>query len=428
MKKKCLSLAIACMSFVTLFADNNITFNSEDFGAKTYGNKGLYNGDVIIFTKNNDNYKLTCSSTLKGKNDTPMGIFYYSEGGYLALYGQSKNSAQISISVEIPNNLYISSIEYKWTKAANAAAKSNGISYIGSTEATEAPEGYDDVLGDGETTTVFTSPQKVYNNTFALNFHATSVVQLQSVKIFYAEIPEPEPAEIPQSISILDSEPYQYPSTGFTAYSASYSRTMSNQWGTIVLPFDVEQDDEKPYDLYLIEDKDMAEGIINLRKVNGTLEAGTPAIIRKNANETGVTLEGKKTVVGENEVVLGIKANQIKSTSYMRGTFEGVTTNPTNDYIYFIANNKFWSSVNGETNESVYLAPYRAWIVGSSTSGARSLDINIDNEEITAIDVINSMTEGTAEYFDINGTKILEPKQGLNIVKTGKGTKKLYIK
>ncbi|WP_440425533.1 leucine-rich repeat protein, partial [Prevotella sp.] len=64
---------------------------------------------------------------------------------------------------------------------------------------------------------------------------------------------------------------------------ASYSRTMSNTWGTLVLPFSLNLTGDEPYSLYAI-DHITADELV-LRRISERVEAGTAYVVRRDGEQ-----------------------------------------------------------------------------------------------------------------------------------------------
>ena len=92
---------------------------------------------------------------------------------------------------------------------------------------------------------------------------------------------------------------------------------------------------------------------------------------------------------------------------------------------YYIASDAFWNAAN--ISGGVTVPAVRAYITHSGD--ARSLTIRVAGGEVTGIEALNSMIDGTATYYDANGHQLKQAKQGINIVKTADGkTHKVILK
>ena len=96
---------------------------------------------------------------------------------------------------------------------------------------------------------------------------------------------------------------------------------------------------------------------------------------------------------------------------------------------YIVSNNKFWwiDDLRNAGN-TIKLAPFRAWIESRNANFAKALSISAWNET-SAVETIKALTDGSVEYYDINGFRTKKLQKGMNIVKTNNGeTKKIVVK
>ena len=208
----------------------------------------------------------------------------------------------------------------------------------------------------------------------------------------------------------------------FTATNASYSRTMTSNWGTLCLPFAVETTSTADSKFYGIESVD--NDVITLSQLDGTIDAGTPVLVY-STNGLNISASSVDVVTEPTE---GAEANGW----HLLGSF-AETEVPDDGYI--ISKNKFWLTSDLKSNASVKAVKtkgLRAWLWSESDSSeakAHVLGFAFDDEdETSAIDAIDGLTEGTAEIYDIQGHRINSLQKGLNIVKMGNVTKKVMVK
>ena len=207
----------------------------------------------------------------------------------------------------------------------------------------------------------------------------------------------------------------------FKATNASYSRTMTSNWGTLCLPFAVETTSNANADFY--ELKGVNNDVITLTQLNGTIAAGTPVLVY-STNELNISASDVDVVTTPAD---GAQANGWQ----LVGSF-AETEVPDDGYI--ISKNKFWLTSELKSYSSVVKAVktkgLRAYLKSESSSSeakAHVLGFAID-DETTAIDAIDGLTEGTAEIYDIQGRRTDRLQKGLNIVKMGSVTKKIIVK
>ena len=200
---------------------------------------------------------------------------------------------------------------------------------------------------------------------------------------------------------------------------ASYSRTMSNTWGTLMLPYKITLTGNEPYSLYKIET--LTGNELVLSRLEGSVAAGTPCIVKRNGTEAELTF-------GANDAELNMA---IATTTVGGMTFRGTYWTEEVNSGYVISKDCFWNveelknstSVNG-----VKVRPFRAWLDGTSANASAQLSMRIDGST-TGIDAIDALNDAEAEYYDLSGKRLDEPQKGVNIVRMKSGkTKKIIIK
>jgi len=208
-----------------------------------------------------------------------------------------------------------------------------------------------------------------------------------------------------------------------------YARTMANQWGTIVLPFDVTIDNNEPYDFYTISS--VSDSELSLTKMSGTLTAGTPVLIRRSGSATGVDIKPASTPAFSTTLNSGSSADGLTLT----GAFAKKVLTNANGYI--ISNNSFWdiTTLHKDYPQSeISIGAFRAYLAGTltnSTSNAAQLRIgSISDTEIeTALEVLGALTsDEDLEVFDLNGRRQNDLHTGVNVVKRGDKVIKVILK
>lgn len=214
----------------------------------------------------------------------------------------------------------------------------------------------------------------------------------------------------------------------FTATASSYSRTMSNEWGTLCLPFtiDLENSDVECYAITAVSNNELT-----LSEYATNIEAGTPVIIRKkDASQNEIKIRG----IAKSSVCTQPTSPQT-SDANLFGVFEQQNLlNTASQNYYFIANNMFYNAAR-ETS----VAPYRAFFTLNTTNinspqwqPSQSFSINTSEHNITSA---KSITDAIADNLTIKaihtpaGTKINRLTKGINIVTLSNGrTIKITIK
>jgi surface protein len=215
----------------------------------------------------------------------------------------------------------------------------------------------------------------------------------------------------------------------FTATNVSYSRPMTSKWGTLCLPFEVEATETASTKYYKLESVGTDE--ITLTQLSGKIAAGTPMLVNStdgDGNAANISISASSVEVGATPA----DGDQAGGWQLV-GSF-AETEVPDDGYI--ISKNKFWLVSDLKENvsgtKSVKTKAMRAWLKPSAENAeakAHVLSIAIDDEnETTAVDAIEALTEDTAEIYDLQGRRLNSLQKGLNIVKTGNVTRKIMVK
>ena len=80
-------------------------------------------------------------------------------------------------------------------------------------------------------------------------------------------------------VSLSDDSYISYQASG-TVDAISYTRTISNDWGTLVLPYSLTLTGSEPYRLYAISA--ISENELVLKQLEGVVNAGTPCVVHRN--------------------------------------------------------------------------------------------------------------------------------------------------
>ena len=221
-----------------------------------------------------------------------------------------------------------------------------------------------------------------------------------------------------KAVSLSDDSYISDQASG-TVNEISYTRKMSNNWGTLVLPYSLTLTGEESYRLYTIDKMDGDELVLS--RLEGTVAAGTPCVVKRNGTEAELTFGANKAALN-----MAISDQNVGDMTF-RGTYWTEEVNSG----YVISKNSFWNveelknstSVNG-----VKVRPFRAWLDGTSAKAPARLSMRIDGST-TGIDAIDALNDAEAEYYDLSGKRLDEPQRGVNIVRMKSGkTKKIIIK
>lgn len=210
------------------------------------------------------------------------------------------------------------------------------------------------------------------------------------------------------NLVLTDAQPFGY-DEDITATNATYSRDVTNTFGTICLPFAVSSDENVQYytlnkmensTLYLTKQEDIAAGVPAVFEMkNGTTLTATAS---------GATIKG--SVVEDNADLKLI------------GTFTGETVTTNLENSYYISNSQFCQATN-----SITVPPFRAYFTTPANS-VKSFNLSTDENE-TAIDNVQCSMFGVQSVYDANGMELQSLRKGLNIVKMNNGNvQKIVVK
>ena len=225
----------------------------------------------------------------------------------------------------------------------------------------------------------------------------------------------------------------------FAAKKASYSRVIPERstWGTLCLPFAIDQSQETECKFYRLTGIDNDNDCITLESCEeGIIPAGTPVLFKMNKDEQTLSISVqnvgivKEPVAGTNvtepEAETASDVNLVGSFTKIGGKDnQGLDKN---DYI--IGKNKFWRVSDLDDGNGVGIKPMRAYIHPAYEYLARAAMLSIGKGDgTTAIDNLNAISnDANAEYYDANGRRTNGLQKGLNIVKRGSKTYKIMVK
>ena len=224
-----------------------------------------------------------------------------------------------------------------------------------------------------------------------------------------------------KTVSLSDDSYISDQASG-TVNEISYTRQMSNDWGTLVLPYPLTLTGNEPYRLYAIDNMTGEELV--LKQLEGTVAAGTPCVVKRNGSEAELTFGANKAALN-----MAIDGKPVGGMTF-RGTYWTKEVNSG----YVISKNSFWNveELKGSTSvKGVKVNPFRAWLDGTSAKAPARLSMRIDDNTtgINAAEVLDALNDAEAEYYDLSGKRLDEPQRGVNIVRMKSGkTKKIIIK
>ena len=223
-----------------------------------------------------------------------------------------------------------------------------------------------------------------------------------------------------KAIFSLSDDSYISPEATGTVNAISYTRKMSSDWGTLVLPYPLTLTGDEPYRLYAIST--VSEDELVLKQLEGVVDAGTPCVVHRNNKESELSFKANNADIKKVMYVLSVGDNMTFSGTYWP---KEVTDG------YVIAKDCFWNVEelkNSSSVKGVKVNPFRAWLDGTSANAPAQLSMRIDGST-TGINAIGALNDAEAEYYDLSGKRLDELQRGVNIVRMKSGkTKKIIIK
>lgn len=217
----------------------------------------------------------------------------------------------------------------------------------------------------------------------------------------------------------------------FAAKAASYSRKMKEDttWATLCLPFEVSLQNQNFRAFKLLSADDVTE-TVELEEIEGSIEAGTPVIIKMKDGATELKFtEADKEIAKDVQTAETADANYKLQGIYTKKEFSKDTDNN----CYIVKGAKLMNPaklLDKTTTESVGSKPFRAYMVDNSSAsaaGARMFSISVGGST-TAIEQLETTADSKAEYYDLQGRRLQDLQKGINIVKRGGKTMKVIIK
>ena len=224
-----------------------------------------------------------------------------------------------------------------------------------------------------------------------------------------------------KNVSLSDESYIKDLTSNIIVSGASYSRTMSNTWGTIILPYSLKLTGDEPYSLYAI-DRITADELV-LRRISEYVNAGTAYVVRRDGEQQTLNFTDSK----QSRLIKNIYTTIVAEGLNFQGTYHAkeVTAG------YIIRNGLLWDVAKlkaaSPQTEAIMVGPFRSWLDGT-TNGAAKLSIRVDDSATGIDNPISSLNADDVEYYDLNGRRLTAPQQGINIMKRGNKTMKVIIK
>ena len=217
----------------------------------------------------------------------------------------------------------------------------------------------------------------------------------------------------------------------FAAKDATYNRSMNagTAWGTLCLPFAIDQSKETECKFYSLTGIDNDNDCITLESYEegAKIPAGTPVLFKMNEGVQELEISAQNAELVK-EPVAGTNTDVNLVGSFTK--IGGKDNQGLADTDYIIGKDKFWRVSDLSDGKGVGIKPMRAYIHPATASQARAAMLSIGKGDgTTVIDNLNAISnDANAEYYDANGRRTNGLQKGLNIVKRGSKTYKIMVK
>ena len=216
----------------------------------------------------------------------------------------------------------------------------------------------------------------------------------------------------------------------FISKTISYSRNIpeGSTWGTLCLPFAIDQSQVKECKFYRLTGIDKDCITLESYEDGAEIPAGTPVLFKMNEGKTSLSLSASSAEIATAPTVAGTNTDVNLVGSFTKIGGKDNQGLDKNDYI--IGKDKFWRVSDLDDGNRVGIKPMRAYIHPANEYLARAAMLSIGKGDgTTAIDNLNAISnDANAEYYDANGRRTNGLQKGLNIVKRGSKTYKIMVK
>lgn len=210
------------------------------------------------------------------------------------------------------------------------------------------------------------------------------------------------------TLTFVDNRNFVAPTESVTVPAVTYTREMTNEWGTICLPFSLSSDENVQF--YLL--KEETDNKMVFDEISN-VEAGQPAVFRR--------LGENPVVFTAENVTLTSETVSVSSIFTLIGVYEETRIDvDENSPSYYIKDDKF-----AKGNGYFYVPPFRAYFLTEGANPVAFYHIGYEGQEATSIPLIGEQEPITNELYRIDGMKVFSYKEpGIYIV----NGKKVLIK
>lgn len=373
--------------------DNSLTITVTE-AITVFDADGLYNQEIILSQANiEDKDYLTCNAT----NWQDKGWSSPHDGNFL----DWKTGRKITLKVK---NAYAFELYVSGTKDRTYKIK------VGTADAVEYTQGGNGsgfvssgVIATGTTDEVTIEIEGGSNTLYPVYFIINPAVELTEEATNYTPV-----AATDATVSLIRT------------LSASY-------YNTFCVPFDIDLTDENSplYGADVQEFDNVTGSILKFKAVTGTMDAGTPYLVKPAANVVNPVFTGV-TVKEVESTTVSIANSESPGVNFQfKGTYNKVTlaTDKTEQFLNTSGTFSYPSDTEHATMKGLrayFIIP--ASVINNS-DGAPELSISLDGGEedvadgnTTVIDGIEYKNVKDGEYYNLAGQRVAQPSKGLYIV------------
>ena len=207
----------------------------------------------------------------------------------------------------------------------------------------------------------------------------------------------------PASLVVTDGSNFSC-AKNYTAVEASYSRTISDNWGTLCLPFAITKAPDG-VTFYTLSSVDTERKVLSFTATN-SVEAGMPVVFKASGSDLNI----KEGVV---PVSATTKTSSIVEGWELKGSFARMDNYTPSGTMYFFSENQFWSGT------PAYIPAYRAWFDANVNFGANAAPFRIEADDTEDIQFVEQEDGTVKAYYDLQGRKLDGARKGL-VIENGK--------
>lgn len=210
---------------------------------------------------------------------------------------------------------------------------------------------------------------------------------------------------------LTDKEDFA-PQQGFVAGNVNYTRTNTQGYNTVCMPFDLKVSDfPETCEVYTFSNQN--ENTAYFVEAGDDIPAGTPVLVKDAAYEWEMALASRNVVAGVSGNTADEEAVGLNGAFVKRHIDTG----------YFKLNSAGTKFVKTTNVSDVF--PFRFYLKESTPSDVKSIAVAINGEETSIEELLNDPETKVEATYDINGRKVISiTRPGLYI----QGGKKVYVK